>query len=74
MRMLAQLLHAISHDDASSRHLGEGDDGNGEEADACNTMCIAATCEDGLQNDLETDVDCGGGVCNTCGLARGLQL
>src|SRR5690606_33916552 len=29
-------------------------------------MCLAATCEDQRSNGLETDVDCGGSVCDPC--------
>lgn len=28
--------------------------------------CAAPTCTDGVANNVETDVDCGGGVCPTC--------
>jgi hypothetical protein len=31
-----------------------------------NFVCVAASCEDGVQNGLETDVDCGGGLCPAC--------
>ncbi len=30
------------------------------------TMTPTATCTDGIKNDAETDVDCGGGVCGKC--------
>jgi hypothetical protein len=29
-------------------------------------VCMAATCADGLKDGVETDVDCGGNVCNAC--------
>jgi hypothetical protein len=35
-------------------------------ADVCNGFGVCR-CTDGLQNGVETDVDCGGGVCSTCG-------
>ncbi|MGB1276822.1 MAG: fibrinogen-like YCDxxxxGGGW domain-containing protein, partial [Nannocystaceae bacterium] len=64
--------------DGLVHNLGQGaeecDDGNEDEADACNGSCVAATCVDGAQNDLETDVDCGGGVCESCGLAQGCEV
>lgn len=28
--------------------------------------CAAPACDDGVQNDVETDVDCGGGTCSAC--------
>jgi hypothetical protein len=34
-------------------------------------MCMAnATCSDGVKNGAETDVDCGGGTCGTCGVGK----
>jgi hypothetical protein len=32
------------------------------------------TCVDGIQNGAETDVDCGGGTCKTCGLTQGCKV
>ncbi len=29
-------------------------------------VCMASTCADGIQDALETDVDCGGPICNAC--------
>lgn len=35
------------------------------------TKCIAAaTCNDGIKNQDETDVDCGGSKCGTCGIGK----
>jgi cysteine-rich repeat protein len=48
---------------------GEGeqcDDGNAVNSDACRTNCLRSTCQDGLQNQGETGVDCGG-PCVACG-------
>jgi len=43
------------------------DDGNEVEDDACSNTCDQlATCEDGLHNGLESDVDCGGPNCAGC--------
>ncbi len=43
------------------------DDGNDIEDDACSNTCDQlATCEDGLHNGLESDVDCGGPNCAGC--------
>jgi len=30
-------------------------------------LCVASNCEDGMRDDAETDVDCGGGTCAKCG-------
>jgi cysteine-rich repeat protein len=45
------------------------DDGNSAEDDACSNLCVAATCEDQLKNNGESDVDCGGS-CEGCGLGQ----
>ncbi len=43
------------------------DDGNQIQDDACSNTCDQlATCEDGLHNGLESDVDCGGPNCSAC--------
>jgi hypothetical protein len=39
---------------------GAGDGGLGY------SVCMTATCADGLKDGAETDVDCGGNVCNAC--------
>jgi len=33
-----------------------------------NKLCVVTTCEDGIQNGQETDVDCGGSYCDKCQL------
>jgi hypothetical protein len=41
---------------------------------SCNAQtgkCLAATCADNIQNQGESGVDCGGGVCPTCALGKG---
>lgn len=48
------LRHAVVVD------LGAGDGGLGY------SVCMAATCGDGIKDALETDVDCGGGTCVAC--------
>jgi hypothetical protein len=40
--------------------LGANDGGLGYK------VCMATTCGDGIQDGVETDVDCGGGVCSAC--------
>jgi hypothetical protein len=40
--------------------LGAGDGGLGY------SVCMAATCGDGIKDAVETDVDCGGGTCVAC--------
>ena len=41
---------------------------NEDGGEACDGMgnCIAGNCTDGVMNGVETDVDCGGGVCEPC--------
>jgi hypothetical protein len=43
----------------------ECDDANGANDDDCLVTCVLATCDDGLQNGSESDVDCGGN-CAPC--------
>lgn len=43
----------------------ECDDGNQEDLDSCSNRCIAATCTDGVRNQGETAIDCGG-PCRPC--------
>ena len=39
---------------------------------ACSSyVCQAAACNDSISNGSETDVDCGGGTCTTCGTGKG---
>jgi cysteine-rich repeat protein len=49
------------------------DDGNTVNTDACSNTCVSATCSDGVQNQSETGVDCGG-PCAACGGGSGAQL
>src|SRR5439155_587755 len=36
-------------------------------AEVCSSgACAAATCSDGVTNQNETDIDCGGGICSEC--------
>lgn len=46
--------------------MEECEDGNDVDDDACSNACVTATCDDGVKNDVETDVDCGGGTCGAC--------
>lgn len=41
------------------------DDGNPDDHDACTSVCLFPTCDDGAINGGESDVDCGGG-CSPC--------
>src|SRR4030095_6026889 len=53
---------------------GEGTAGNGTAgARTVNSSgdCVAPTCNDGIQNGSETDVDCGGGGCPACANGKG---
>jgi hypothetical protein len=47
----------------------ECDGGECNGAAAC-TLVSGATCIDGVKNGNETDVDCGGGTCVTCGIGK----
>ncbi|MEM7156392.1 MAG: DUF4215 domain-containing protein [Myxococcota bacterium] len=42
------------------------DDGNDDEFDECTTACTIPTCDDGIHDGEETDVDCGGPCDNGC--------
>ena len=63
-------------DDCTPSTCGDGyvnvgveacDDGNEVDDDSCSNTCDQlATCEDGLRNGLESDVDCGGPNCAGC--------
>src|SRR5262249_39805866 len=40
---------------------------------ACNTItltCVASQCADAHKDGLETDVDCGGGICSACATGK----
>lgn len=39
---------------------------SGETASSCPADCSAPTCSDGIKNQGETDVDCGGAACSAC--------
>jgi hypothetical protein len=49
------------------------DDGNVQAADAAIETAAPPTCTDQIQNQGETDVDCGG-ICPKCGLGKGCSL
>ena len=42
------------------------DDANLVDNDACSNVCKAASCNDGVKNGMEVDVDCGGATCGLC--------
>ncbi|HEY0138072.1 MAG TPA: DUF4215 domain-containing protein, partial [Nannocystis sp.] len=42
------------------------DDANAVDNDACSNVCKAASCNDGIKNGQEVDVDCGGPTCGLC--------
>ncbi len=54
---------AAAHD-AGKHDGGKGDGGINCAAGGC--TCQAATCDDGVQNEGETDIDCGGTKCKPC--------
>ena len=37
---------------------------------AISATCVADDCHDGMRDDAETDVDCGGGTCPACGAGK----
>jgi hypothetical protein len=50
---------------AGAKCTGTVPDGGADAAvDTC--ICEAPTCGDGVQNEDETDIDCGGSLCNAC--------
>jgi hypothetical protein len=57
-----------------SRCNGNADCLSGEGCDVSTRTCDANLCRDGVRNDAETDVDCGGGTCSTCALGKGCAL
>jgi hypothetical protein len=42
----------------------------GEGCDVTSKTCDANACNDGVKNGSETDIDCGGGTCNTCAVGK----
>jgi len=44
------------------------------EGDCTDGTCQAAGCNDGTQNNNETDADCGGGSCKTCPVTGGCNM
>ncbi len=44
----------------------ECDDSNTSSGDGCSSNCLFETCADGIQNQGETDIDCGGENCQPC--------
>ena len=44
----------------------ECDDNNGVDNDGCSNVCKSATCNDGVKNGSEVDIDCGGPACGIC--------
>ncbi len=43
------------------------DDANDIDDDGCNNLCAKpATCDDGVKNGMESDLDCGGPLCGGC--------
>ena len=51
-----------------SPEAGPGD------ADRSKCICESPTCTDGVQNEDETDVDCGGSICGQCSLGKTCKL
>ncbi|RVU46829.1 hypothetical protein EA187_06760 [Lujinxingia sediminis] len=52
-----------------------GDEGCSEEGAECvEGSCVVSTCDDGLQNGDETDIDCGGSECEACAPGKMCEL
>ena len=60
--------------DAGMEPLDAGHDAGMEPLDAGHDAWVAPTCDDGVENGDETDVDCGGPDCEACGAGDGCQL
>ncbi|MCA9689242.1 MAG: DUF4215 domain-containing protein, partial [Myxococcales bacterium] len=71
---LSSCLAASCGDQIVYEGVEECDDANKDDLDACSNACVLATCDDFVQNDLETDVDCGGGVCPSCQLGGSCEV
>lgn len=51
----------------------ECDDGNANDRDGCSNRCTSTSCEDGVLNGDETDVDCGGSCLTPCEVGEGCR-
>lgn len=51
----------------------ECDDGNENDRDGCSNRCMAASCDDGVLNGDETDIDCGGSCLTSCEVGEGCR-
>jgi len=49
---------------------GHGEDSSGDVPAGDDVAEAGGTCTDETQNNAETDIDCGGGVCPKCGSGR----
>lgn len=49
---------------------GTGSDCDSGICNAVTNSCVADDCHDGMRDDAETDVDCGGGSCGACGAGK----
>ncbi len=65
---LGTCLTAKCGDGVIRAGVEECDDANDDDDDACSNVCVAPTCDDAVKNADETDIDCGGPNCPTCGL------
>lgn len=55
---------------APGRHCLVGSDCTSLVCSPATHICQTPTCTDGIKNGAETDVDCGGGACPTCSIAK----
>lgn len=51
-----------------AQHCGVDTDCSSNACDASSLTCVSNQCADHQKDGLETDVDCGGGICAACGL------
>ncbi|WP_258183042.1 fibrinogen-like YCDxxxxGGGW domain-containing protein [Enhygromyxa salina] len=51
------------------------DDGNADNTDACTTLCMPPSCDDGIVSGDEIDIDCGIAACNVgCDFGQACQI
>ncbi|MEZ4453077.1 MAG: fibrinogen-like YCDxxxxGGGW domain-containing protein [Nannocystaceae bacterium] len=63
---LSTCLSAACGDGVVQEGVEACDDGNNDDKDACTAMCQLPACDDKIEDGDETDVDCGGAICDKC--------
>jgi len=59
---------------ANGNHCGVNSDCASNACDAASLLCVASQCTDHRKDGLETDIDCGGGICGACNVGLACQL